>query len=206
MIFNLLLYCDHVDYTLIQPIPSATEKAKIARMQIGAIHLIITVNNFSLLKVPSVTLTSSITTFGFNTKPTSTHVKNATIGIITLLLTKSNKSKNVRPFRNVMWLHTLNPREDGIPINKEKTATAPQHSMLSGKLTATLLHSTETGQQADLCLTLQCHMAQRRLLLQRLSRRQVILLQAGTQRLTVQALLMLTKLPLKTSRQQMVAL
>ena len=100
-------------YTLIQPIPSATENARIARMKIGAIHLIIIVNNFSLLNVPSVALTSSAIVFGFNTKPISTQVKNATIGIITLLLTKSNKSKNVRPFKNVMCPHTLNPNEEG---------------------------------------------------------------------------------------------
>ena len=82
--------------------PSAIENAKMARMKIGAIHLIIIENNFSLLKVPSVTFTSSIIVLGFSTKPINTQVKNATIGIITLLLTKSNKSKNVKPFKNVI--------------------------------------------------------------------------------------------------------
>lgn len=82
--------------------PSATENARIARMKIGAIHLIIIVNSFSLLNLPSVTFTSSITVLGFTTKPINIQVKNATSGIITLLLIKSNKSKNVRPFKNVI--------------------------------------------------------------------------------------------------------
>ena len=80
-------------YTVIQPIPSATEKPKIPRMKTGAIHLIITVNNFSLLKVPSVDFTSSTIAFGLMMKPIITQVKNATIGIMTLLLTKSKKDR-----------------------------------------------------------------------------------------------------------------
>ena len=82
--------------------PSATENAKIARMKIGAIHFTIMVYKRSLLNVPSVSFTSSTTVCGFTTKPINTQVKNATIGIITLLLTKSNKSRNVSPFKNVM--------------------------------------------------------------------------------------------------------
>ena len=102
MISSDLLFVFLLIYTVIQPMPSATEETRIARMKIGALHLIITGNNFSLLKVPFVTFTSSITVFGFTIKPINTQVKKATIGISTLLLTKSNKSKNVRPFRNVI--------------------------------------------------------------------------------------------------------
>lgn len=51
-------------YTVIQPIPSATENTRIARMKIGAIHFIMIVNNFSLLKVLSVAFTSSTVVLG----------------------------------------------------------------------------------------------------------------------------------------------
>ena len=85
-----MLFCEF--YTLIQPKPSATENARIARMKIGAIHLIITTYKPWLLNVPSVAFTSSMTVFGFIMNPIKIHVKKATIGINTLLLTKS---KNV---------------------------------------------------------------------------------------------------------------
>lgn len=72
-------------------------------------------NSFSPLNVPSVTFTSSATTSGFNINPTSTQVKNAAIGIITLLLIKSNESR-MDMFRNVICPQIPNPSDEGIPI------------------------------------------------------------------------------------------
>lgn len=106
--------------------PSATEKPKIPRMKTGAIHLIITVNNFSLLKVPSVAFTSSTIAFGLITKPMITQVKNATIGIITLLLTKSKKVRMSSNPNGFMWLQILKPKADGIPTINVNPVTIMQ--------------------------------------------------------------------------------
>lgn len=90
---------------------------------IGAIHLIITVNNFSLLNCPSDDLTSSEITFGPTTNPIRIHVSSATIGMITLLLIKSKVSRIDMFPKNVMSLHALKPNADGIPIAKQKIVT-----------------------------------------------------------------------------------
>lgn len=105
------------------------EVPKIKTKKIGHIHLIITANNFSLLNVPSVTLTSSAIDFGPITKPTRIHVKNATIGIITLLLIKSNASRIDIP-SGAMWLQIPNPKEDGIPISNANAVTRRQVNFL----------------------------------------------------------------------------
>ena len=103
----------------------STELTRIAIKQIGAIHLIITTNNFSPLNVPSELFTSSITTFGLMTNPTKIQVKNARIGINMLLLRKSNASR-IDKLRNVMSLQIPNPKEDGIPIINAITVTIIQ--------------------------------------------------------------------------------
>ena len=57
---------------------------------------------------------SSISDFGFNIYPTNIHVRKAVIGISTLLLTKSKKSRNER-FIIVISLQRPNPNDDGRP-------------------------------------------------------------------------------------------
>ena len=92
--------------------------------------MIITTNNFSLLNVPSVSLTSSMIVAGLITKPTRIHVKIAMIGIITLFVTKSNASRIAIP-SGWMWLHTPFPSDEGIPTTKVKSVTATQAGVLS---------------------------------------------------------------------------
>lgn len=69
------------------------ELKRIATRKIGAIHLIITVNNFSLLNEGLLSLISSPIACGLIKKPTKIQVRNATTGINTLLLIKSIKSR-----------------------------------------------------------------------------------------------------------------
>ena len=87
--------------------------------------MIITINSFSPLNVLSELFTSSITAFGLMTNPTKIQVKNARIGISTLLLIKSKVSK-IEKLRNVISLQTPNPKEEGIPIINAIAVTTRQ--------------------------------------------------------------------------------
>ena len=58
--------------------------------------MIMTVKSFSLLNVGLLSLTSSAIDFGLMKNPTKMQVRNATIGINTLLLIKSMKSRMER--------------------------------------------------------------------------------------------------------------
>lgn len=118
---HIFFCCFKNDYKL-NPNNVATELAKMIRRKIGHTYLIITVNNFSDLNFPSVAFTSSAMAFVLITYPTKIHVKNATIGINTLLLTKSIISRIDIPIQ-LIKLNDPNPREDGIPITNERTAT-----------------------------------------------------------------------------------
>ena len=105
------------------------ELTKIAIRHTGAIHLIITENNLSPLNCVFPIFTSSAIVFGLITKPTKMQVKNARIGINTLLLIKSNVSKMERPI-NLMCDHIPNPSEDGSPIRSAMMVTTPQVNFL----------------------------------------------------------------------------
>ena len=77
-------------------IPSAlnTELNKINSTSIGATYLINTIYSFLLLNFCVEDSTSSVIVSGFTIKPTNTQVRNATIGIRTLLDIKSkNRSR-----------------------------------------------------------------------------------------------------------------
>lgn len=75
------------------PYALKTEVINISKMQIGAAYLITNTNNFFARNFAELS-TSSIIDFGLITYPTKIQVKNATIGMITLLLIKSKKSRN----------------------------------------------------------------------------------------------------------------
>ena len=108
-------------------IPSAlaTELARISTRKIGAIHLMITVNIFSDLNVTFPSCTSSTIDFGFMINPTKMQVKNATIGISTLLLMKSIISRTDIPIQ-LMKPNGPNPREEGIPMINARIKTKIQ--------------------------------------------------------------------------------
>ena len=80
-------------------IPSAlnTELNKINSTSIGATYLINTIYSFLLLNFCVEDYTSSVIVSGFTIKPTNTQVRNATIGIRTLLDIKSKKSRILIP-------------------------------------------------------------------------------------------------------------
>ena len=103
----------------------ATELTRIRIRNTGVIHLIMTVNSFSPTNLPLLLRTSSEIVFGPTKKPTKMQVKKATIGIMTLLLMKSMISRMVMPAQ-VMKESGPNPREDGIPITRARTATKMQ--------------------------------------------------------------------------------
>ena len=109
-------------YSLNQPMELATELPRISRRNTGVIHLIITVKSFSPTNFPLVTFTSSEIAFGPMKNPTKIQVKKATIGISTLLLTKSMISRMVM-FAQVMKPNGPNPREDGMPSTSDRTVT-----------------------------------------------------------------------------------
>ena len=87
--------------------------------------MIITLNIFSPLNVPSVTLTSSATNFGLRMKPTMIHVKIARIGIITLFEMKSKKSRLLIPSGAIPEQIPCH-NDDGIPNTNVKIVTAIQ--------------------------------------------------------------------------------
>lgn len=89
------------------------ELTNIRTIPIGAIYFIIIVNKFCDLKGEEI-FTSSISIEGFTTNPTNKQVNNATIGINTLLLMKSQKSKIEKP-NSFISLQIPNPKEEGIP-------------------------------------------------------------------------------------------
>ena len=86
---------------------------KISRVKIGATYLIITVNKVLALKGPPRS-NSAISDLGFIIYPTKIQVANAVIGIIILLLRKSNRSRNCMPIILTV-LHALYPRQDSSP-------------------------------------------------------------------------------------------
>ena len=112
-------------YSLNHPMAFATELTRIRIRNTGVIHLIMTVNSFSPTNLPLLLRTSSEIVFGPTKKPTKMQVKKATIGIMTLLLMKSMISRMVMPAQ-VMKESGPNPREDGIPITRARTATKMQ--------------------------------------------------------------------------------
>lgn len=104
-----------VQYQILNhPIVFAIELMRIKIKNTGVIHLIITVKSFSPENFPFVMRTSSATLFGLMMKPTKIAVKRATIGISTLLLTKSIISRIVI-FAQEINESGPNPREDGAP-------------------------------------------------------------------------------------------
>ena len=90
--------------------------------------MIMTLNSFSALNLPSVSFTSSDIVFGRIMNPTKIQVPNATIGIRTLLLTKSMISSTDMPIQ-LMKLSGPKPSEDGAPKISARTATK-RHAFL----------------------------------------------------------------------------
>ena len=86
-------YCLSVIYILNIPKASRTDDTSIRTMHIGAIYLITTSNRAFLLNLPESSTSCEIASV-LITYPTNTHVKKATMGISTLLLIKSKKSRN----------------------------------------------------------------------------------------------------------------
>ena len=103
----------------------ATELPRIRIRKTGVTHLIMTVNSFSPTNFPWDAFTSSDTAFGPMKKPTKMQVKKATMGMSTLLLTKSMISRIVM-FAQVMKPKGPNPREDGMPMTRDSTVTKMQ--------------------------------------------------------------------------------
>ena len=102
----------------------ATELINMRIRKTGAIHFIITTNMVLDLKDAPFLVTSSIIAFGLMINPTKIQVNNAQIGIRMLLLIKSMMSSTDMP------IHEINergpkPRQDGIPIIREKVNTIP---------------------------------------------------------------------------------
>ena len=84
-----------VHYKVMIPSAFNTELNKINSTSIGATYLINTIYSFLLLNFCDST--SSVIVSGFTIKPTNTQVRNATIGIRTLLDIKSKKSRILIP-------------------------------------------------------------------------------------------------------------
>lgn len=68
------------------------ELIRIAKIQTGAMYLIITTKIFSLLNLEDI-FTSSMIAFGLIIYPTNIHVKNAPTGIKIVFVIKSIKSR-----------------------------------------------------------------------------------------------------------------
>ena len=100
----------------------------------------ITLNIFSALNVAPFSFASSAIALGLMTKPTKIQVKNATIGINTLLLMKSMISSTDIPIQ-LMKLSGPNPREDGIPTISENTNTRMQER-LRGQCNLSMMKDT----------------------------------------------------------------